>query len=262
MTSLLRRYGWLLLTLLSTSLQAQTLWEGASRQRLAAIFADGLHHQPDAAADVAALSAPFLGVPYRAHTLIGSKHTPERLVVDLQGMDCFTFLDYVEALHRSHSERDFLPALVATRYSEGRLDFRHRRHFFSDWFARAPVNALDITQSLSPAAQTVVKRLNAKPGPPGAEYLPGLGIVTRHISYIPASAIDAALLAKLQNGDYIGIYAPSLGLDITHAGIFLRTTAGPMLRNASSRSSYRRVMDTPFLDYVKHTPGIVVLRPL
>lgn len=262
MISLLRRYGWLLLALLSTSLQAQTLWDGASQQRLAAIFAGGFRHQAGAGADVAALSAQFLGVPYRAHTLVGSEHTPERLVVDLQGMDCFTFLDYVEALHRSRGERSFLPALVATRYNEGQLDFHHRRHFFSDWAARAPVNAIDITKSLSPAAQTVVKRLNAKPGAAGAEYVPGLGIVTRSISYIPADAIDAAVLAKLQSGDYIGIYASSPGLDVTHAGIYVRTPAGSMFRNASSRSQYRRVMDTPFLDYVKHSPGIVVLRPL
>jgi len=34
-----------------------------------------------------------------------------------------------------------------------------------------------------------------------------------------------------------------------------------MLRNASSLARNRKVVDSPFLEYVARTPGIVVLRP-
>ncbi len=34
-----------------------------------------------------------------------------------------------------------------------------------------------------------------------------------------------------------------------------------MLRDASSKKANMKVVDSPFLEYAKHTPGIVVLRP-
>ena len=63
-------------------------------------------------------------------------------------------------------------------------------------------------------------------------------------------------------GDYIGAYAEDGGLDVTHVGLFLAGPDGPVLRNASSLSRDRQVVDTPFLDYVRSVPGIVVLRPV
>ncbi|WP_348537582.1 N-acetylmuramoyl-L-alanine amidase-like domain-containing protein [Nocardia cyriacigeorgica] len=35
----------------------------------------------------------------------------------------------------------------------------------------------------------------------------------------------------------------------------------PVFRNASSLSADSKVVDAPFLDYVRSTPGILVLRP-
>ena len=67
-------------------------------------------------------------------------------------------------------------------------------------------------------------------------------------------------MAQLRTGDYIGIYTHLAGLDVTHTGIFIMTENGPMLRNASSRKENMKVMDSPFMDYVINTPGIVVLR--
>jgi Protein of unknown function (DUF1460). len=70
------------------------------------------------------------------------------------------------------------------------------------------------------------------------------------------------VLAQLRTGDYIGIYTNLDGLDVTHTGIFVMTDSGPVLRNASSRKANMRVVDSPFMDYVMATPGIVVLRSL
>nr|WP_273968370.1 N-acetylmuramoyl-L-alanine amidase-like domain-containing protein [Enterobacter cancerogenus] len=39
----------------------------------------------------------FLGTPYQADTLIGGPGTLEALVVNFNGVDCFTLADYVEA---------------------------------------------------------------------------------------------------------------------------------------------------------------------
>jgi hypothetical protein len=74
--------------------------------------------------------------------------------------------------------------------------------------------------------------------------------------------VNAQVLSQLHTGDYIGIYTNLAGLDVTHVGIFVQTAHGPMLRNASSRKENMKVVDSPFIDYVINTPGIVVLRPL
>src|SRR5690606_305487 len=80
-----------------------------------------------------ALSRPLRGTPDGADMLIGSATEPERLVIDLRRVDCFTYLDYVAALSRASDRESFARALVETRYAGGQVDFAHRKHFFTDW---------------------------------------------------------------------------------------------------------------------------------
>ncbi|NEW37190.1 DUF1460 domain-containing protein, partial [Nocardia cyriacigeorgica] len=75
------------------------------------------------------------------------------------------------------------------------------------------------------------------------------------------SAVDDAVIAGLRTGDYIGAYADQPGLDVSHVGIFVATPDGPVFRNTSSLPADNKVVDTPLLDYVRATPGILVLRP-
>ncbi|PYE90377.1 DUF1460 domain-containing protein [Phyllobacterium leguminum] len=210
-------------------------------------------------AKIGLISRQFLGAPYVAHRLIGSATTPERLVADFGALDCFTYLDYVEALRRATSEEGFIKNLSHTRYIGGQVAFLKRKHFFSDWAYRAPALARDITAKISPHALSVAKVLNRKSS--SGSYLYGLPDVKRTVTYIPRKYVNHALLRHLRTGDYIGIYAKESGLDVTHVGIFIRTKDGPMFRNASSRKANMKVVDSHFLAYVAHTPGIVVYRP-
>ncbi|WP_330252692.1 DUF1460 domain-containing protein [Nocardia sp. NBC_00565] len=205
------------------------------------------------------LSGRFLGTPYGADMLVGSANQPEQLVIDLRRVDCFTYLDYVEALSRSTDRDQFVANLIETRYTDGRVDFRQRKHFFSDWSHTGRIAATDITALLSPAAVTVTKHLNAKAD--GGQYLPGLPVVDRDITYLPSAAVDDTVIAQLRTGDYIGAYTDQPGLDVTHVGIFVMTPNGPVFRNASSLATNNKVVDSPFTDYVRSTPGITVLRP-
>lgn len=204
------------------------------------------------------LSGRLLGTPYGADMLIGSADQTEQLVIDLRRVDCFTYLDYVEALSRSTDRDQFVANLIATRYTDGRVEFQQRKHFFSDWSHTARIAATDITGTLSPAAVTVTKHLNAKAD--GGTYLPGLPVVDRGITYIPGAAVDESVIGGLRTGDYIGAYADQPGLDVTHVGIFVMTPSGPVFRNASSLAANNKVVDSPFADYVRTTPGIMVLR--
>lgn len=205
------------------------------------------------------ISREFLGIPYAANRLQGSATTPEKLVIDFRGLDCFTFLDYVEALRKSNNEADFVKSLIQTRYVNGNLNFHHRRHFFTDWSHTEHKLADDVTAQLSPHAVTVVKSLNQKVD--GGAYLPGLPMVERSITYIPSAFVNDHVISRLQTGDYVGIYTQLSGLDVTHTGFFINKDEGPVLRNASSKKKNREVVDSPFVDYIAKTPGIVVLRP-
>ncbi|MTE16023.1 DUF1460 domain-containing protein [Nocardia aurantiaca] len=208
---------------------------------------------------IAQLSGHFLGTPYGANMLIGSATRPEQLVIDFRRVDCFTYLDYVEALSRSTTRADFIQNLVATRYADGRVEFPRRKHFFTDWAAVNRVAATDITATLTPAAVTVTKHLNAKGD--GTTYLPGLPVVDRDITYVPSGSFDNAVIGNLHTGDYLGAYTTEAGLDVSHVGIFISTPNGPMFRNASSLSANDQVVDTPLTRYLTTVPGLVVLRP-
>lgn len=82
------------------------------------------------------ISREFLGTPYLANRLIGSQSTPEQLVIDFRGLDCFTYIDYVEALSTARSEGEFVQRLVDIRYVDGKIAFPQRKHFFTDWAQR------------------------------------------------------------------------------------------------------------------------------
>ncbi|WP_442789963.1 DUF1460 domain-containing protein [Nocardia sp. CDC160] len=208
---------------------------------------------------LAQLSSRFLGTPYGANMLIGSANQPEQLVVDFRRVDCFTYLDYVEALSRSTDRAQFIQNLIATRYVDGQVEFLSRKHFFTDWAYRNRVAATDITGTLTPAAVTVPKRLNAKAG--GGNYLPGLPVVDRNITYIPSAAMDNQVISQLRTGDFLGAYTDEAGLDVSHVGLFISTPNGPMFRNASSLAANEQVVDTPLTQYLTTVPGLVVLRP-
>ncbi|WP_273756345.1 DUF1460 domain-containing protein [Bartonella sp. MM73XJBT] len=206
------------------------------------------------------LSEAFLGTPYQANMLHGSENTPEKLIIDFRGLDCFTYLDYVEALRKSTSQTAFIDDVIRTRYVDGNVSFLNRKHFFTDWAYREYKLATDITAQISPNAINIEKYLNKKAD--GGNYLPGLPVVKRNITYIPSNFIDEEVISHLQTGDFIGIYTKLAGLDVTHVGFFIMTEHGPMLRNASSRKENKKVVDSPFMNYVAKTPGIIVLRAL
>ncbi|OSN10268.1 hypothetical protein AU512_09270 [Lonsdalea iberica] len=204
------------------------------------------------------LSSAFLDTPYQAETLIGGADTPEALVANFNGVDCFTLLDYVEALSRSHDQTSFLNRLVQTRYINNDVAYLSRRHFFSDWFATSSPNARDITAEISQESVLTEKQLNRKPN--GEEYIPGLGITPRQINYIPGNVINQQVLDNLKTGDYVGVYTQLEGLDVTHVGVVIRHDGQVWFRNASSLSANQKVVDTPLMEYAHAKPGIIVLR--
>jgi hypothetical protein len=206
------------------------------------------------------ISRQFLGTRYKEGTLTGNERIPETLVVDLSGVDCFTFIDYVEALRLSDSLSTFKKNLIRVRYRSGVIAFDRRNHFFSDWCV-FNTDFIEDTTALVGGSHTSSSTKNLNVRRDGTSYLHGITPVARDITYIPLSAIEESLLQKCRTGDYIGIYAEDPGLDVTHVGILVKKRGMAYLRHASSLSEYRRVIDQDFRSYMSNRPGFIVLRP-
>lgn len=214
----------------------------------------------DPGARVVQISARFLGTPYHPHTLIGSADRPEQLVAEFGAVDCFTLLDYVEALRRTAAPGEFRQKLIEVRYRDGEIAWSQRRHFFTDWAAAPGGRVVDVTLVVGGArTQETRKFLNRKAD--GSLFLPGVAVQERTLRFIPASALDRTVLDRLHPGDYLGIYAPEPGLDVSHVGMIVRQGDRLLLRHASSRRAEQRVVDSELSAYLAGKPGIVVLRP-
>lgn len=206
------------------------------------------------------ISGKFLEIPYRECTLTGGPSAEEELVVNFAGIDCFTFIDYVEALRLSFSFGEFLERLTKIRYRKGIVSYRTRNHFFTDWREFNGGSVKDVTREIGgERTRTCMKSLNLRSD--GTSFLPGIPVESRSIDHIPAALIDGHVIDALNTGDYIGIYTETDGLDVSHVGISIRHDDGVYLRHASSAASCRKVTDRLLMNYVKEKPGIVVLRP-
>jgi hypothetical protein len=206
------------------------------------------------------ISAKFLGTPYQEHTLGGGSGRAEQLTVRFDAVDCFTFLDNVEALRRSADAGEFRARLVEVRYRDGTIGWGQRRHFFTDWASAPEGRVADVTAEVGgPRTRQALKQLNRKAD--GTLLLPGVAVQERTIRYIPGDALDLGVLSRLRSGDYVGIYTPAAGLDVSHVGLAVRQGDRLLLRHAASRSPERRVVDSDLAAYLAGKPGIVVLRP-
>ncbi len=198
----------------------------------------------------------FLNTPYKANTMVGSVSQKEELVIDLGHLDCFTFIDYVEAMKRSISFNQFKTNLTKLRYQSGKVDYTTRNHFLSDWIINN--NFKNITPLLSSKAKQVTKTLNLSNK--NTPYLKGIKTKKMKIDYIDSKDLNKEIINKLRSGDYIGIYTHKKGLDVTHVGILIHKDGKVFFRHASSKKEFLKVMDIPFESYIKNTSGFIVLR--
>lgn len=207
------------------------------------------------------LSRQFIDIDYKESPLIGDINTPEVFVINLEGFDCFTFLEHIEAMRLSHSFSDFRKKLLLIRYKSGIPAYENRNHFFTDWKEYNSRFVDDITESIGgESAVTVKKMLNLKED--GTYFLKGVPLLERNIVYIPSEKIDESVIKKLITGDYVGIYSHLYGLDVSHVGIIIKDNDNILLRHASSEEDTRKVIDQDFREYISRKPGILVLRPL
>ena len=206
------------------------------------------------------LSSQLLGTKYREATLTGDADNQEVFVINLEAVDCLTFIEYIEAMRRSVSFDEFRENLMRVRYRLGMPAFKNRNHFFTDWKAFNSDMIMDVTAAIARSnIKDVSKRLNEKQD--GTFFLPGIQCKLREVTYIQTVNIDEAILAGLETGDYVGIYSKEDGLDVSHTGIIIKQDDSVYMRHASSKKQTMKVIDEKLMDHLKSRPGIIVLRP-
>ena len=207
------------------------------------------------------ISSHFIDLPYQEDTLDGDEAAREILTLNLAWLDCFTYLDYVEALRLSSRYEEIKGNLIRVRYKEGEIAYQSRKHFFSDWPASDSDRITDVTQAVGGVTAISVKKfLNKKAD--GTRYRAGIPVVARIITYIPSDEINQSVTARLKAGDYVSAYSQKAGLDVSHTGIVIKKDNTLYLRHASSRKENRRVVDEKLLSYFTNKPGMIVYRAL
>lgn len=201
-------------------------------------------------------SSRFLDTPYAANTLVGSPTIPETLVVNLQSVDCFTFLDYLLAMCLSSHSHDFPDRLRKVRYKDGKIDYQHRNHFFTQWIERNP-KAVHLFRT--PKSSCTSKILNRRDK--ARFWLEEVPLDTQSVCCLsPKAVLTEPNL--LQSGDLVGFCSSLEGLDVSHVGMVIQHENRLYLRHASSR--HGKVLDEPLDDYLgrrKKVTGLLVARP-
>lgn len=238
---------------------------------------------------VAAVGMTFVGTPYEAASL--EQPGPERLVINLHGLDCVTFVETALALTwLARNDRALLgdPAaararyegyLRALRYRNGSVDgYASRLHYFTEWLAQGETQGRWrlITGDLGgiPTWQVIdfmSTHRAAYPALASADAAARIAEVEAQLSaagpvaVLPKGWIDASVAAQLRPGDIIAATAARAGLDVVHTGFVVKKDGVAYLLHAPLAGGNVEVSARPLaerLQRLRAQAGIIVARPL
>jgi hypothetical protein len=222
----------------------------------------------------------FLQTPYVAKTLeIGETET---LVVNLQGLDCTTFIENVLAFslmlkNDQTTFLDFTETLETIRYKDRKMQgYGSRLHYFTEWIRNNEEKGFltDITSEIG--GVILEKDINFMGT--HRELYPFLKdegnfekilatekeLAKEPFCYLPQDQIEANE-HLIKTGDIIALATAINGLDVTHTGIATREKNGRIhLLHASTGSMEVEVTKKPLAEYLKGVRkniGILVARP-
>lgn len=219
-----------------------------------------------------------MGTPYVEKTL--EIPGPERLVIDLQGVDCTTYLESVVTLARMAKEdkndfETFEKGLETLRYRNGKNEgYTSRLHYFSDWIAVNQEKGIlsDITEQIggipyenNPTFMTENPKFYPQLSDrENVERLQNIeaSIRLREYFFIPKDQISAHE-SQIQSGDLIAITTSISNLDMVHVGFAVEQNGRMHLMHASSANKEVEISEKPLHDYLagnRSQSGIMVAR--
>lgn len=228
---------------------------------------------------VAAIANKFIGRPYAAHTLEGS---PEMLTVNLDSLDCTTFVETVMALAYTAGEgrtswRDYIYNLERLRYRNGEMNgYPSRLHYISDWIVNNNHrgNFREVTDRL-PSVSYQIKTLDfmsrhrdAYPALADDKNYEGiknveLGYRSHRFPYIKWEKTDSrTVVDALGEGDILAFTCTAKDLDVSHLGILTMVDGKPHVLHASSSAGKVTISQLDLREFLRRNrfTGIRVLR--
>lgn len=224
------------------------------------------------------MARSFLGAPYVTGTLNAPQ--PERLVINLRQLDCWTFMENSLAIAlAARSEQPdyavFQNFVQQLRYWGGAIDgYGSRIHYFSGWLLQAEKLGYlqDLTQEFGgiPYRKTI-GYMSARPGKYPALADPRAlrdvraseQRLNRHPwFYIPKNRV-AQMEHLLEEGDIIALTSWKKDLDIAHQGFAVKKNGRIHLLHASSLGKRVVLSAQPLPEYMatqKGQTGIMVAR--
>lgn len=225
-------------------------------------------------------------VPYKSFTLEIDDHI-ESPSANLVGVDCWTFFEISLGMARmiavekpQYTPDDLLDQIQLTRYRGGQCtgDYLQRIHYLGEWFfendARGTIDHL--TTSFPGALPIRGRKIQEMtvlwksyrylrenpelraPMKTWEDYVAALPV-----HHVPKDKV-AAIEAKLQSGDIIGIATNQQGGFCSHVGLAIRTDDGEMRLMHASSNHKKVVIDKTISEYLasfKYHAGIMVGRP-
>ena len=240
---------------------------------------------------VVRIGETFIGTPYAPYTLEAPGQ--EGLVIELEELDCVTFVENVLALARfvqtapdellvaraGLRQRPFFSGILEDiRYRGGELDeYPSRLHYFSEWISDNHGMGLvrDVSQELGGVADAepidfmtthpdAYRQLGEDPA-----FRAELREVEARLSaepryYIPEDRI-AGVEDRIQDGDIIAATSTVAGLDIAHTGIALWRDGRLHLLHAPLAGGVVQISEAPLAERIQRIggqDGVMVARPV
>ena len=229
---------------------------------------------------IVAIGTSFIGTPYVANALEAPGE--EHLIINMQGLDCVTFIEYSLALSRCVklgrvTFEDYKRQVQLIRYRDGIINkFPSRLHYFSDWIHDNTSKKIvrDVTSEIGgrPHRKTIsymsshrhsYRQLSdntflAKTRQTEKE-------LSRRLHYFIPKKDITHVQDKVMSGDIIAITASLKGMDIAHTGVAIRAGGTLKLLHAPIVGSPVQITEKPLVEYLKlhkSQTGIMVARPL
>lgn len=222
----------------------------------------------------------FLEKPYVAHTLEVDSGQPEVITVNIDELDCTTYVETVAALAKTVGEgrtswRDFVYNLENIRYRGGEMNgYGSRLHYIADWIVDNSYrgNVKDATPSF-PKVNYATKTINfmtsnrdrytALADSAQYERIRSIedGYRNHRFPYIKTVDLsNKATKAAFQSGDIVALTSNLKNLDVTHLGIIVLKDGEPYLMHASSSNGKVTVTTVPLSTFMERNRSLTGLR--
>lgn len=255
--------------------------EANDTTRITVMLGEVLAHDPGTpGARVEAFGRMFIDTPYVAHTLEVDSGQPEVLTVNIDGLDCTTFVETVAAMAKTVGEgrsswRDFVYNLENIRYRGGEMDgYGSRLHYIADWIVNNSYrgNLKDVTSNF-PKVNYATKSINFMSA--NRELYPALAdsvqyarILSvengyRNHRYPFVKTIDLAnkaTKAAFRSGDIVALTTNMRNLDVTHMGIVVVVDGEPYLLHASSSLGKVVITTVPLSEFMARNRSLTGVR--